>query len=269
MNNTIGEIFMALSVEFRKIRRSKTLWISALALFGATLIGGLFMFILKDPEQARRLGLLGAKAQIFGGSGDWASFFNLMLLMVSIGGLIVFGFIFIWVFGREFSDKTIYDILALPTSRVSIVIAKSITAAYWSVALIILVFVLMLGTGAVLQLPGWSAAIVWHGLRLLLVTGCLTVLLCIPFALVASITRGYLLAVGCIFLVLVLGQVISRLGYGPYFPWVIPALYSGAAEALTGEAATPLGLVNFSLVGLVGVSGLVVTGAWFRHADQT
>ncbi|MCX5999990.1 MAG: ABC transporter permease [Chloroflexi bacterium] len=242
-SNFVGEIAPSLWVEFQKVRRSKMVWMTALAFSLATFIGGLFMFILKDPERARRLGLVGSKAQMFGGSADWPSFFSLVLLMVSFGGLVIFGFIFVWIFGREVSDKTIYDMLSLPTSRVTIVIAKIVTAAYWSVALVMLVSLLTLGVGALLQLPGWSAATAMNGLRLLLGTGCLTVLLCIPFALIASVARGYLPAVGCIFLVLVVGQIISRLGYGQYFPWTIPALYSGAAEALTGEAATPLGLV--------------------------
>jgi ABC-2 type transport system permease protein len=269
MKNITGEIVPALWVELLKVRRSKTLWITALGIFLAVIIGGLFMYILKDPAQARRLGIVGAKAQIFGGTADWPSFFNLVLLLVSVGGLIIFGFIFVWVFGREFGDKTVYDSLSLPTSRVSIVSAKIITAAYWSVALILLVFILMLGIGAILHLPGWSGATAWNGLGLLLGTASLTVLLCIPFGLVASFTRGYLPAVGCIFLVLILGQVISQLGNGQYFPWMIPMLYSGAAEALTGKAASPLGLISYVLVGLVGVISLIITGAWWRYADQT
>jgi ABC-2 type transport system permease protein len=108
-----------------------------------------------------------------------------------------------------------------------------------------------------------------NGLKLLLVTGSLTVLLSVPFALVASITRGYLPAVGCIFIALVLGQVVSQLGYGQYFPWTVPMFYSGAAEALTGKVAIPLGFVSYILVILVSVLSLVVTGAWWRNADQT
>lgn len=262
-------MFQSLWVEFQKVRRSKTLWITALAFSLVTLICGLFMFILQDPERARRFGLVGAKAQIFGGSADWPGLFNLTLLMVSVGGLIIFGFIFVWIFGREFSDKTVYDILSLPSSRVSIVMAKLITAAYWSMALVLIVFVLTLGAGVLLQLPGWSAATILNGLRLLLITGLLTVILSIPFALAASITRGYLAAVGCLFLALILGQVMSQLGYGQYYPWTIPMFYSGAAEALTGKTAAPLSLVSYILVAIVSVLSLVITSAWWRYADQT
>jgi len=108
-----------------------------------------------------------------------------------------------------------------------------------------------------------------HGLALLLGTGALTVLVCIPFALMASVARGYLPAVGGIFLVLVLGQIISQIGYGQYFPWNIPMMYSGAAQTLSGKPAAPLGFVSYLLVALVGIISIIVTGAWWRYADQT
>ena len=269
MNTILREFLPALRVEFQKMRRSKTLWLSVFGFILATGIGGLFMFILKDPERARQLGIIGAKAQVFGGSADWTSFFNFMLLLVSVGGLIIFGFIFVWIFGREYSDKTYYDMLSLPTSRVTIVAAKIFTAAYWCMALVLLVFALMLGIGAALQLPGWSAAVTTHGMGLLSGTGALTVLTCIPFALIASFTRGYLPSVGGIFLALVLGQIISQIGYGSYFPWNIPMLYSGAAQALSGKTTAPLGFVSYLLVLLVGVISIIATGAWWRYADQT
>jgi ABC-2 type transport system permease protein len=269
MNSGISELLAALWVEFRKAWHSKTLWVSALAFAFITLICGLFMFILEDPERARSLGLMGAKAQMFGGAADWPSFFSLMLLMVSVGGLVVFGLIFIWVFGREFSDKTVYDMLSLPTSRVTIVLAKIITAAYWSLALVVLAFLLMLAAGAALHLPGWSATTILDGLKTLMVTGCLTVLLCIPFGMAASMARGYLPAVGGIFLIMVLDQIVDRLGYGPYFPWDVPALYSGAAEALTGATAIPLGFISYVLVGLVGIISILAVSYWWKYADQT
>jgi ABC-2 type transport system permease protein len=269
IDNSFIALLPALQVEYQKTRRSKTLWITAVAFAFVSLIGGLFMFILKDPELAKSLGIVGAKAQIFGGTADWLSFFNLILLLLSIGGLVIFGFIFIWIFGREFSDKTVYDMLALPTSRVTIVLAKIITATCWSLVLTILVFLLMLGVGAALQLPGWSGDLVWNGFGMIIATSCMTILICIPFALAASVTRGYLPAVGCIFLVLILGQVFSRLGYGPYFPWDIPVLYSGAAEALTGAPPEPLEAISYILVGIVGLLSVVGTGIWWRNADQT
>jgi ABC-2 type transport system permease protein len=268
-DNFLGAILPATLVEFRKIRHSKTLWITALALSLVSLVTGLFMFIMQDPERAQRFGLIGAKAQIFGGSADWPSLINLTLLMLSVGGLIIFGFIFIWIFGREFSDKTVYDLLSLPTSRPTIVVAKFIVAGCWSLALVLLASLFMLGIGAWLRLPAWSAVNAVHGLKLLAVTGLLSILLSIPFSLASSITRGYLPAVGCLFLALVSGQVISQLGYGQYYPWTIPIFFSGAAEAMTGQTAAPLGIGSYVVVALVSIVSLVAAMAWWRYADQT
>lgn len=269
MNKIINETLSALWVEIQKVRHSKTLWITALAFSLITIICGLFMFIMKDPEQARHLGLLGAKAQIFGGTADWHNFFTLILVLMSIGGLVVFGFIFVWIFGREFGDKTVYDLLSLPTSRITIISAKTLIAACWSVALIILVFILMLVIGVILQLPGWSAALVLDGFVTMLVTGLLAAVLCIPFGLAASVTRGYLPAVGCIFLVLILSQVFSALGHSQYFPWSVPGLYSGVAEVLTGGTPTPVSLVSYILVGTVIIISLIAMDIWWKYADQT
>jgi ABC-2 type transport system permease protein len=185
MNARLKELAPALQVEYLKIRRSKTLWLTILAFAVLTIISGLLMFILKDPVRALQLGLIGAKAQIFDGTADWLSFFNLEFLLAGIGGLIIFGFIFVWIFGREYSDKTYYDMLSLPTSRVTIVIAKIIMSACWSMALILLVFLLTLGLGLVLQLPGGSAGVIRHGLAVLLATGALMTLVCIPFGFVS------------------------------------------------------------------------------------
>ncbi len=264
-----GEIMRSLPVEFRKVRHSRILWLTVLAFSFVTLIAGLFMYILKDPERARQLGLIGAKAQVFGGAADWSSFFSLVLVLMSVGGLIIFGFIFVWIFGREFSARTVYDMLSLPASRLSIVTAKIITAGYWSLVLMLLVFVLMLAIGAVLQLPGWSAATAIDGLRLLVVTGLLSLVTCLAFSLVASLARGYLAALACIFIALVLAQIITQLGRGQYCPWSIPLLYSGAAEALTGKPPAPLGAVSYAIVGVVGFLSALVTGLWWQYADQT
>ena len=72
----------------------------------APLVIGLFMVILKDPESARSLGLLGAKAQLTAGTADWPTFLSMLGQAVAVGGAILFAFLTAWVFGREFADRT-------------------------------------------------------------------------------------------------------------------------------------------------------------------
>jgi hypothetical protein len=46
-------------------------------------------------------------------------------------------------------------------------------------------------------------------------------------------------------------------------------MYSGAAQALSGKPAAPLGFVSYLIVTLVGIISIIVTGDWWRYADQT
>lgn len=93
-------IKVAFSCEVLKVYRSKIFWITILTFSIIPFIGEFFIFILKDPEFARSSGLIGAKAQLTG-SADWPTYFQLLSQAISIGGLLVFGFVTSWVFGRE------------------------------------------------------------------------------------------------------------------------------------------------------------------------
>ena len=105
----------ALWAEALKARRSKVPWLTALGFSLAPLVGGLFMIILKDPERARSMGLISAKAQLAAGVADWPTFFGLLAQATAVGGAMLFTIVTAWVFGREFSDHTAKELLALPT----------------------------------------------------------------------------------------------------------------------------------------------------------
>ncbi len=255
----------ALWAELLKVRRSRVPWVSVVAFTIAAGVGGMFMFILQDPARARALGLLGAKAQLATGTADWPGYFALLAQTTAIGGMLIFGLIVIWLFGREFADRTAKDLLALPTSRTAIVGAKFVVAAGWCLLLSVQTYALGLLIGAALRLPGWSAVAAADGLGRLLATALMMVLLVAPFGLVGSAGRGYLPAVGCMFGAVFAAQVVALLGYGAYFPWSVPALYSGVA----GADQPPLGPLSYTLVVLVGVVSVAGTVAWWRNADQT
>ena len=90
-----------------KLRRSKVLPITAAAFLAFPFIDGLFMFIMKDPEQARSLGLISVKAQMMAATADWNIYFQVLLLGTGIVGAILFAFITAWIFGREYTDRAV------------------------------------------------------------------------------------------------------------------------------------------------------------------
>jgi len=113
---------------------------------------------------------------------------------------LLFTLVTIWVFGREFSDHTTKELLALPTPRAAIVGAKFVVVGFWAAGLTALVFALGLLVGAAIGLPGWSRALVWRAAGNLIVTAGLTIALMSPVALLASAGRGYLPPLGWAFL---------------------------------------------------------------------
>jgi ABC-2 type transport system permease protein len=256
--------FNAVWVETLKVRSSRVSLIATLGFSILPLIGGFFMFILKNPGLSRRMGLISAKAQLTMGTADWPTYLSFLTQAVAVGGIILFGFIISWVFGREYSDHTIKDLLALPTSRSIIVLAKFVVVSVWSAGLVGLICLLGFLVGQVVGLPPVPDEFFLHGTRILAITTCLTIALSPPIAFFASAGRGYLAPMGTAFLALVLAQVAAIIGWGEYFPWAIPAMYAdGAAKGAAGLA--PL---SYWIVFLAGGAGAAGTILWWELADQ-
>jgi ABC-type transport system involved in multi-copper enzyme maturation permease subunit len=101
--------------ETLKACRSKVSWVTAAAFSVFPIVGGLFMVIMKDPAKAQAMGLIGAKAQLLsGGEANWQTYLDFLGVGTAAAGAILFAFIVAWIFGREFSDHTAKELLALP-----------------------------------------------------------------------------------------------------------------------------------------------------------
>ena len=256
MNN----IAQAIWVEMLKARRSRMPLLTALGFSLLPLAGGFFMFILKDPEFARRVGLISAKAQMTMGVADWQTYLEFLTLGTAIGGIMLFSLIGSWVFGREYSDRTVKDLLALPTSRSAIVLSKFVVVAAWSAALTALIFPIGLAVGTAVALPQVPAQVILQGGVTLAITAILSIAVVTPIIFFASAGHGYLPPVGVAILAVGLAQVVGIIGYGEYFPWSIPGVYSQGGN---------LGTVSYMIVILTSVVGIAGTLLWWEWADQT
>jgi ABC-2 type transport system permease protein len=258
-------LLSALWTEALKARRSK---VPLLALAGFTLApltDGLFMFIMKDPGRAREMGLLNVKAQLAMSTAEWSTFFSVLAQAIAVGGAIVFSIVTAWIFGREFSDHTAKELLALPVAREQIVTAKYIVISIWVLITTLWVYVAGILIGNLVDIPGWTNTLAWHSFSDVLLTAGMTLLLMTPVAFIASMGRGYLPPLGWAVLTIFFSQIIAATGWGDWFPWSVPALFSGAI----GPRQEQLGIHSYVLVLLASVIGLGLTFWWWRNADQT
>jgi len=252
-------------VEYLKIRKSKMFWATVLFFMFVSSMMGLIMFVQKYPDISGKLGMIGNKASMLRfGEPNWSNYFKLLIQGIAGVGLVGIGFVASWVFGREFSDHTLKDILALPVSRSSIVLSKFCVVTIWSVILSTVYYASGFVIGLLIDLPGLSAGIVFQNAYTYAVTALLILFLCTPVAFFASCGRGYMLPLGFVILTLILANFSGLIGFGPYFPWAIPGLYG--TQAVT--EGMQLNIVSYSILIATGLLGLFGTLAFWRFADQ-
>jgi ABC-type transport system involved in multi-copper enzyme maturation permease subunit len=251
--------------ESLKIRKSKVFWITLLLFIFIPFMMSLLMFVQKYPEIAGKLGMIGTKASMLRfGNADWASFLNLLSQGINAIGMMGFGFLTAWIFGSEYTERTIKDLLALPVSRTWIVASKFVVAMIWSFLLCIVFILSGFIAGKLIGLTGWTSEVIVHYIKVFTVSSFLTILLCTPVAFFASYGRGYLLPMAFVILTLILANFTGLVGLGPYFPWAIPGLVG------TPKGAEGMNLVTASYIIIIftSITGFAGTIAWWRWADH-
>ena len=257
--------FAAFITETLKVLRSKVLWITFLLFIFIALVMGLLMLVAKHPEVAENSAIISTKAS-FISSADWPTYINLLIQMAIVLGTMGSGIVTIWTFGREYSDRVIKDILALPVSRSYIVLSKSLIVIIWSFLLLVVMYGVAFVTGRLVELDGWTNQVLNHGTVAFIEASVLTILLFTPVALITCASRNQLLPVGILIVIIIITQLIfvALPGITPYFPWAIPALIAKVAGPLSPEA----NMSSWFILILTALLGFAGTAAWWRYADH-
>lgn len=242
----------ALRVETIKLLRSIVGTIGTLALVGGTLalLAGITAALASgNPELTAKIG---AAATL-----NWSGLLASAAQITAAGGLLGFGIVLAWMFGREFSEGTITGLFALPVSRAQIAFAKLVVYAVWAIAVsLILTFgILILG---LLLSYGTPSTEIWAGLARQSLLTILTAALAVPVAWIATLTRSMLAAVGSAIAIVIIAQVSVLAGVGAWMPLAAPALWAMS----NGDA---VGLAPLALTGAFGAVFTVLTCAvWAR-----
>lgn len=223
------------------------------------------MVIMRRPDAMKKAGALNTKAQMINFSADWNSYFGILTQAIGVGGVLIFGFLASWIFGREYSDGTAKDLLAMPISRTKIINAKFIIYVAWCFALAFANLLEGLIIGSVLQISSTGTDSVYQQLSDYFYTTGMTILVGTPIAFFAIWGKGYLAPLGFVALTLVLAQIIAATGYGSYFPWSVPGLFSGAG----GELKNQLDVGSYTILLLTAACGYCATVLYWKYSDQT
>jgi ABC-2 type transport system permease protein len=255
----------SLYTEGLKVLKSKMFFATLIAFIFMSLMLGLLVFVSKHPDLFEEAGVISAKASIID-KADWPTFLGLLIQTAAMVGCMGCGFVASWVFGREYTDRTQKDLLALPVSRSTIVLGKFTVAAGWCTLLALVLLAASLVTGIAVGLEGWPLDFIFRAVLIFFVTWLLNITLCAPLAFFACVSRGVLLPLAFLILTMIVSQTLGAgmPNIAAYFPWAVPPLY--CMSALAGNS---LNTASYLVVILTGAAGTGATLAWWRFADHT
>jgi len=235
-------IFSVLHCEIRKIIRANVFWLVFLVFaFGPIMMG------------------VGTILSSNNGDINWQLYLTEVLNNLATLGLIGYTFISAWVYGREFIDKTIKDLLAKPVSRSQIVLSKMLVILAWNVLLSLYMFAICLAVGGEMGLTGWSDAHIGNIFIRFLITSLMFIIVTTPGALLANVSKGYLAPLALTLVIVICSNLFASMGFAPYFPWTIPMVFQ-----MTGV----LHLSSIIILASTGIAGIAGTFAWWRFAEQ-
>lgn len=224
--------------EWLKVRRSIVFWVVAAVFAALPLLIGL----LKEPGAA------------------WEIYYSDIL--DSMASLLVVGFAFTsaWVFGREYTDKTIKDLIVKPIPKAYSVLAKFIVITFWNTLIALFTFAMITAAGALIGANGGSLSTIFEVFGSFMTTSICIMAVSSTSALFANLTKGYLAPIGIIFVTIIVSTPVVQLGLGPYFPWTIPVLLA--------KGSTDIGFISIMILGLTAIVGFAGTVSWWRFAEH-
>lgn len=249
----------AIQVEWQKMRRSTVMLTATVLMAGLLPLMGLAFY---SVGQGGGAGLLADKADAFAVGEGWVGYLGAINQIAAVAVFLGAGIVAAWVFGREHADRTFASLFALPVSRRSIAGAKLIVLLGWMTALTVLIVCTSLGLGLVAGVGETTGALTVELLKTSSVTFAAG-LLSLTMALVASVGRGYLPAIGAIVLIIAAAQVTVLFGTGGWFPFAVPGLIAVSGT----EGAPSLSAIQIGLVPVTTGLGAWLTLRWWQRAE--
>ena len=260
-----------LGAEFLKLKRSRMpLWWGLIVLVAGSL-GLAVLPVLSDPAiqtQIAKGGGVFAKAVAAGAYGPtWANYLRIGLQgMSGSWGVLTFGFVTAYLFGREFKEGTAKTMLTLPLRREYFVLAKMLVLAAWVLCLGALSVLVTMGSAVALGAGGFA----WtHVLKNVIDTLGVTVLLYLTLPLVAwfaMLGKGYLPPMLYSLAAMMVSNGLVETPLSRWVPWNMPLHLVGASWYPVPPSALTAG--SWAIAVIFFLAGLAALVWRVDHADS-
>lgn len=246
-------IRIALATEATRFARARVTVVTAVLLTAgiAALCGALLLAVnTTDPQLHAKLGPLLDP-------GGWDGYLITSAQVTTVAGVVGFGVVLSWAYGREFTDGTITGLFALPVGRGTIAVAKFIVYVAWACLVSIMLAGVLILVGLAFGL-GSLPPDAWPALARQVSGAMLTALVAVPAAWASTLGRGLLSGIGTVCGIVVVAQIAAVSGFGAWFPFSAPGLW-----AVSGGTAVTVGQLALVIPVIVAFLGLTVM-SWRR-----
>ena len=227
----------ALITEYIKFTRSLVGRVATVLLAAGIAVLSGSMILAAKGSDPRMIAKLGAAAE-----PSWSGLLGGAAQITGAGGLLGFGVVLAWMFGREFVEGTITGLFALPVSRATISAAKLGVYLAWATLTSAGIVCAVLGVGLALGF-GVPDADVAAGLGREFALGVLSAVVATPVAWIATVTRSLLMGVVGAICLVVAAQVSVIGGVGAWSGLATPALWALSGDVGAAHLVTVLPVV--------------------------
>lgn len=244
----------ALTAELSKLKRaSLPLWTVATVLVTPSMAS---VFASANPDAL--------------GPTSWSGFFDLApMIMGTWYGILLFGLVTAFLFGREYAEGVAPNMLTAPTRREYFVLAKFIVLAAWVFALALFSVIAQAVWATALGLDGFAWSHVWPTVGDVLTVALLIFLTLPVVALVAVMGRGVFAPMIFSGFGFSAGMLGGLAGWGSWLPWAMPVSVGGSfLGPLAAERVAELDAGSWAIAFGVFAVGFAAVLLWVNHADS-
>lgn len=201
---------------------------------------------------------------------SWPAFLGLSsLTMGTWYGILLFGLVTAFLFGREYTEGVAPTMLTAPTRREYFVLAKFVVLAAWVFVLALLAVVAQAVWATALGLDGFAWSVVWSCLGDVLTVALLIFLTLPVVALFAVVSRGVFAPMIFSAFGFTAGMLGGIAGWGDWLPWAMPTAIGGSfLGPLVAAKVAELNAGSWAIAVGVFLVGLAAVLWWVNHADS-
>ncbi len=241
----------ALGAEIAKLRR-------------ATLPAWTILVVLVAPFMT---GMMGSADREWFNGLSWSVFLRMGTQNMSTWyGILLFGLLTAFIFGREYAEGVAPNALTVPMRREFFVLAKLVILAAWIFALAVLSVIAQGVWASALGHTGFDWSSVWPAFGDTFQVALLIYCTLPAVAFVAVASRGVFAPMIFSALGFSAGMIGSVAGWREWLPWAMPAAIGGSfLEPLGASVSVSLGIGSWVIAAGVFVLGLL---ALIWHVDR-